>query len=149
MRFLAAVLLFGAVLIAALPVAADGISHPGLGKEFFGISLDNKFDGGKTVDVWDSRSFLVENAFLSELRGDKFHHDGVIDWNFFERRSSVWSDWKGWSVDSPGSGWYKGGNKEDLGGTAVPEPGSLSFLLFGLAAVGFFAPRRTFRARTI
>ncbi len=149
MKILPAVLFFGAVLIAALPVAADGISHPGIGKEFSGILLDGKVDGDKYVYVLDSRSFLVVNAFFSDLRDDKFRRDGVMDWSFIERGSFSMPDSKGWSVDNQGRGWDNRGKKEDFGATAVPEPGSLVLLLFGLTAVGFLAPRRLLLARAI
>ncbi len=149
MKFRAAVLLFGALLIAALPAAADGIFHPGVEKEFSGISLNDSFDGGRNVDVWDSRSFLVANAFLFELRNEKFRHDGVIDWNLFERGSFAGSDSKDWSVDNQDRGWDKPDKKEDFGATAVPEPGSLMLLLFGFATVGLLAPRRMISARTL
>jgi hypothetical protein len=149
MKILATVLLFGAVLTAAIPVAADGIFHPGVGKDFSGILLSDRFDSDKNADLRDSRSFLVANVFLSEFRDDKFRRDGVIDWNFFEHGSSVWSDWKDWSVDNQGRGWDQRGKKEDVGDTIVAEPGSLSLLLFGLAVVGFLAPRRTAWPKTV
>jgi hypothetical protein len=149
MKILAAVLLFGVVLMTALPVAADGIFHPGVENKFFGISLNDKFDGNINGDVWDSRSFLVANAFLSDLSDDKFHHDGLMDWDFVKHGSSLLPDWKGWSVEDHGHSWNSGGKKEDLGAAIVAEPGSFSLLLFGLAIVGFLGPRRMGRARTI
>ena len=148
MKILAVALLFGAALLTALPVAADGIPHLGFGKGSSGILLANSFDGGNNVDLSDSRSFLVANAFLSELKDDKFRRDGMIDWNIEKLGSFVLPDWKGWSIGDRGRDWNEGCNKEDLGGVPVPEPGTITLLLFGLGAVGFLRPRRTAWART-
>lgn len=149
MKILAAVLLFGAALTAAFPVAADGISHPGVGKEFPGILVSDGFFGNKNAGDWDSRSFLVANAFLSELQNETFRRDGVIDWNLFGRGFFVGPVSKDWPVENEGRGWDKRGEKEDLGAMAVPEPGSLWLILLGLAAVGFVRPRRMAGVRTI
>ena len=148
MKSLAAVLLFGAVLLAALPVAADGISHPGVGKEFSGFLVIDKFDGNKNADLWDSSSFLLEHNFFFGLWDDKFRRDGLMDWNIEKRGSFELPGWKGWSVEDQGRDWNRHIKKEDLGSTLIPEPGSLSLLLFGLAVVGFLRPRRTILATT-
>src|SRR5271154_6273542 len=141
MKFRPAFLLLGTVLIAALPVWADGIPHPGLAKETSGVLRLNKFQSTNNVDLWDSKSFVALDPFFSGLPDKDVYSAGLIDLTFLKNVSSDSHGRKYWSIKDGNRGWEGQGDKYGLDTLPVPEPESLSLLLVGLAAVGFLAGR--------
>ena len=139
-------LLLGAVLFAALPVRADKIPDLGLAKQPSTIVLFDGFDSNKTSNVFDPKSFTDPGAFGSVLSDMDRHFDGPIDLGFLEHGSSVSHEEKIWLPENWDHERYKRGGNDDP--KPVPEPGSLSLSLLGLAAVGFFALGRAAWPRT-
>jgi hypothetical protein len=150
------VLLFsGAILIAAVPVRADGIHH-------YTIVADSS--GGSSGTKLNAPGLLVESGSVgAEQAPDKFfptssdmdvHHTGLSSFDSHDRTSFV---------SRPGGAWWvaedkdhsrdwveakehrnhkRDWNKEEPTLDPVPEPGSLSLLLSGLLSLGFLANRR-------
>src|SRR5271170_7933690 len=88
MKLRPAFLLLGTVLIAALPVWADGIPHPLLAKETSGVLRLNKFQSTNSADLWDSKSFVVLDTFFSGLPDKNIDSAGLIDLSFLKNVSS-------------------------------------------------------------
>jgi hypothetical protein len=141
MKLRPAVLLLGAVLIAAVPVLADGIAHSELTKETTDVLRLNKFDSTNNVDLRDSKSSTVPDTSFSGLPDQGTNFAGLIDLSFLENVSSYAHGGKPISING-NRGWDSRGDAGDPDTKSVPEPGSSSLLLVGLAAVGFFARRR-------
>jgi PEP-CTERM motif len=140
MKLRPAVLLLGAVLIAAVPVLADGIPHSELTKETTDVLRVNKFESTNNVDLRDSKSSTVPDTFFSGLPDQGINLAGLIDLSFLENVSSYAHGGKPISING-NRGWDSRGDAGDPDTKPVPEPGSFSLLLAGLAAVGFLARR--------
>lgn len=135
MNFRPALLLCAAIVVAAVPVWADGIHHP---KAVGGLSTDffHGIDGPTAFDTWGSRPFeLRETTFISRFDVD-FHPVFAFDLRSYEIPSSNARLWDG------DRAWFRHHEDSAPSYTAVPEPGSLSLLLLGFAGVGLFARRR-------
>jgi hypothetical protein len=164
-----ALLLCGAILTACVPVWADGVASPGFEKAFPNLDLatighssvklsapanaemsatsapavmySDKFEASHSFDGWDSARSKDIAAFFpssSEMDihsvslGDIYSDEGPL------RTGHVREAW--WMKED------KDRDRDGHGGgdrpTQVPEPGSFSLLLIGLATVGIFALRR-------
>ena len=141
MKLRPAVLLLGAVLIAAVPVLADGVPHSLLAKETTDVLRLNKFESTNNVDLRDSKSSTVSGTFFSGLPDQGINSAGLMDLSFLGNVSSDAYGGKPWSIKGGNRGWNSPGGEGDPDTLPVPEPGSLSLLLVGLAAVGFLARR--------
>ena len=134
MKFGPTLLLLGAVLIATSPIRADGMPHPGLAKQSPNVLLVDRFDSNKASDVWDSQSSAAPETLFSAPSDANFHRARLIDFNFHEGKTG--------SPKDRGHDWdrhHDGGNQAP---TPIPEPGSFSLLLLGLAGVGLLAQGR-------
>jgi hypothetical protein len=153
MNFRPALLLGGAVLIAVAPAWADGIAYHGSAKE------PGKFEIG--VKDTDKSSLRMNELVNAEFRTGPakaggladfapsadldIHHADLSDFDSHERGSFFWRYEKDAHRERGEHEWHDpDGNidKKNLAAVSMPEPGSLSLLLTGLAALGFLARRR-------
>ena len=147
MKFRSVALVLGAVLFAAVPVWADGILHSELTKESPSILLPDKFDSNNAFDFRVPESFVaLDNLFSghSDMKIDRVSLIALIGPKSSERAS-----FKPYGGDiRPPLDWNPKGHKDNDDPTAVPEPGSFSLVLLGLAAAGVFARGRAAQTRT-
>ena len=147
MKFRPVALVLVAVLFAAVPVWADGILHSELTKDSPSFLLPDKFDSNNAFDFRVPEPFIaLDNLFSghSDMTIDRVSLIALIGLESSERAS-----FKPYGGDiRPPRDWNPKGHKDSDDPTAVPEPGSFSLLLVGLAAAGFFARRRAAQTRT-
>jgi hypothetical protein len=148
MKFRPVLLLFGAALLAAVPVCADGIHQLKTGEHGARILLFDGFDSHKVLDVSDSKALTNRDTFFSGSSDTDIHSGSLTDLSFYTGASSKSYEGKIWSQDHGKRGWYKHEGEGNQGPTQVPEPGSFWFSVFGLAAVGFLARGRAKWARS-
>jgi len=174
MKVKPAPLLWGVVLIAAVPVWADRIPYPGSAKESpkieASLSLNRSsvpkmntpvnagfraeptpvavpldmFGAINPFDVHDSKSSVPLSTLFPSASEIDNHHFGLRDFDSDARISSTWRAGKTRDKDGEGkrdNDTDKDEVKKGIVTASIPEPGSLSLLLLGLAAIGF-SPRR-------
>jgi hypothetical protein len=152
MNFRPALLLGGAVLIAVAPAWADGIAYHGSATE------PGKFEIG--VKDTDKSSLRMNELANAEFRTGPAKAGGLADFAPSADLDIHYADLSDFDSHERASFWrYEkdafrerdehqrhdpDGNidTKTLVAVSMPEPGSLSLLLAGLAAVGFLARRR-------
>jgi hypothetical protein len=143
-----ALLLFGVVLFAVVPVWADGIHEPGPAKGSAGTFLVDNLDSNKAFNVWDSKSVANLDSLFAGSFDTDVHSSSLNDPNFYGGASSKSYAGKTWSQDNGNRGWYKHEGEGNHGPTQIPEPGSLWLSVLGMASVGFFPRGRAKCARS-
>jgi hypothetical protein len=139
MKFRPVALLLGAFLFAAVPVLADGIPNPGLTKGSPNILLLDKFDSNNALDFRVPEHFVALDSLFSGQSDVNVDRVSLIGLKGFERAPLKSY---GGNIFSPRD-WDRRDYKDNDDPMLVPEPRTLWLLLLGLAAVGFFALRRT------
>jgi len=147
MNFRLASLLCGIVLIAAVPVLADRMPDSGYTNDsaYAGIHAG----ANNIADVQNAKSSLaLDPLFTSSLDKDG-HSVNLSGFSSFGRAYSTSDSGKAWGKERDGDGNNGRDHKKGGAPVAVPEPGSLSLLLLGLAGIGVLAYRRGDRQKPI
>lgn len=153
MKYRPAVLIWGAVLIAAAPVWGDRIPYPGspqdsphariLAEPTPAGVLIKSVQANNAFALSDSKSSNSLETFVPTFSDMGIHSAGLSHFDAGERFATNSRAREGWHEESGGSR----GNGPDEPKvkpvvTLVPEPGTLPLLLLGLPAVAFFARQR-------
>jgi hypothetical protein len=166
MKFRPALLLWGAVLIA-MPVWADGIPCAGTAKESTSaessvratggsdlaprgpvsagflakstraVALVDSIEANSAFDVQNLESFMALDTFFHSSSELDIHHARLSELDSYERASVISHAERAWREEGDIDEY-----KESRVPAMVPEPGSLSLMLLGLASVGFVARQR-------
>jgi PEP-CTERM motif len=138
MNFRPALLLCVAAVIAAVPVWADGSHRPEGTTDTLSTDIFNGVGQPTAFDTRGSRSLELGATTLTSGFDTESHPAFAFDIRSYDRPSSNARLWDG------DRGWFRHHEDSLPNSTAVPvpEPGSLSLLLLGLAGVGLFARRR-------
>jgi PEP-CTERM motif len=102
-------------------------------------------EASNAFDVRDSESSAALGPLFHPSSDLHIHHGILDDRDSDERISSSWHAGKSWDKEGEGKRDHDTDENEGREGivtASIPEPGSLSLLLLGLAAVGFTARRR-------
>jgi PEP-CTERM motif len=109
------------------------------------VVFSSRFDSINAFESGISQSSSAPGTFFSSSAGMDIHSGSLSDLDSDGGPSSTAHTWKAWPIEVEGEkdrGRDGRGHHAGVIPTQVPEPGSISLLLFGLAAVGFFARRR-------
>jgi PEP-CTERM motif-containing protein len=144
-----AALLCGFVMIAAVPVMADRMSD-------YRSSNDSDYAGIHTVlnhvaDLRDATpSLALVTVYTSSSDGDA-HSVKLNDFGSFGHAYSNSDSEKAWGKERDRARDGDNGKDHAKAGApvAVPEPGSLSLLMIGLAGIGVVAFRRGAKQRAV
>jgi hypothetical protein len=107
--------------------------------------LTDSFETNNALDAGDSKPSSILDTFFTSSSDADAQTTSLSDHDSFERASSISHAEKVWHAERTEYGEGRTGEherKRRLVPVLVPEPGSLSLLLLGLAAVGFLARRR-------
>ena len=158
MKLRPAILIWGAILIAAVPAFADRFPYGGSPIESPGIGIS-----GKGIDSSDLKlNMPLNKGIFAGPASTLALIDGFEANNTFgawDSSSSKTLDISFPSSANAGNAWsierdrgrdrHHDGVNGDPAPVQVPEPASFSLLLLGLAAVGFLANRRVAEAKTV
>lgn len=141
-----AALLCGFVMIAAVPVLADRLSDDSYTK----ISSYTEIHAGliNAVDAPEAKSSLAVVTLLTSSSDSESHSVNLSDSSSFERTYSTSDSGKAWGKEN-GDGDKDRDHKKGGAPVAVPEPGSLSLLLIGLAGIGVIAFKRGAKQKAV
>jgi hypothetical protein len=109
------------------------------------VVLTDSFETNNALDAGDSKPSSILDTFFTSSSDADAQTTSLSDHDSFERASSISHAEKVWHAERTEYGEGRTGEherKRRLVPVLVPEPGSLSLLLLGLAAVGFLARRR-------
>jgi hypothetical protein len=110
------------------------------------VVLTDSFETNNALDAGDLNSSSIRGTFFPSSSDTDIRTASLSDHDSFERGSPISHAEKSWYVETTGYGEGRTDEHErrrrKLVPVLVPEPGSLSLLLLGLAAVGFLARRR-------
>jgi PEP-CTERM motif len=108
------------------------------------VVFSNGFDANNAFESWDSKSSSALGTFFPSSTDLDIHPVSLSDLDSDGGPSSRAHAWKAWLIKEEGEKHRGRGRLHHAGviPTQVPEPGFISLLLFGLAAVGLFARRR-------
>jgi hypothetical protein len=107
--------------------------------------LTDSFETNNALDAGELNSTSIRDTFFPSLSDTDIRTASLSDHDSSERASPISLAEKSWYVETTG---YEEGRtgeherKRKFVPILVPEPGSVPFLLLGLAAVGFLARRR-------
>lgn len=174
MKLRPALLLCGAILIAAMPAWGDRIPYPGSLKESPKAEISTRetrssvlkmhvpvhtevqadptpavlpidsFEANNAFNVTDSNSSIPRITYFPSSSDMHIHPANLKDLGSLEHASSIWHAGEAWGEERNEKEENDTDNKEVKKGivtASVPEPESLSLLLFGLAVIGF-SPRQ-------
>jgi hypothetical protein len=136
MNFRPALLLCVVLVIAGVPVWADGIHYTASTRDALSTDIFHGIGEPTAFDAWGSRSFELREMTPMSRFDTKSHSAFAFDLRFYDHPPSSERLWDG------GRGWFRHDEDSAPSSTAVPEPKSLSLVLLGIAGVGLFAPRR-------
>jgi hypothetical protein len=169
MKFRPTLLLCAVVLTMALPIWADRVPYTGATDEFPNMEISaavtrspgttlkapaepasavvpsDSFETNKALDAGDLKPSSILGTFFTASWDADAQTASLTEHHSFERASSISHAEKVWHAERTEYGEGRTGEHERKRGLVpvlVPEPGSLSLLLLGLAAVGFWARRR-------
>lgn len=141
MKYRLAMLIGGIILSAAVPVWCDGIHSTGVTIERSSVEFSGSEHSSFT-------GFTGIFGFAASDRGAQFHGGSEFDSSVLDSSAfTTAGGWRGFGHghgrrdDGKGQGWNSGWN--DSSTVLVPEPGAISLLLVGMAAVGILARRRS------
>jgi hypothetical protein len=169
MKFRPTLLLCAVVFTVALPIWAGRVPYTGTADEFpnteisatvtrspgttlkapaepaSGMVLTNSFETNNALDARDLKPSSILDTFFTSSSDADAQTARLSDHHSVERASSISHAEKAWHAERTEYGEGRTRDHERKRGLVpvlVPEPGSLSLLLLGLAAVGFLARRR-------
>jgi len=153
MNFRPALLLGGAVLIAAAPMWADRTSYHASANDPRNteISVHEFGNSGDKLNALSNGGLLTEPTAVGELmelplpQAMSIHFTSPADRDSLEDASFLWHDgldWRGEGEKHEFHPTHIEVDKKNVASLPMAEPGSFSLLSLGLAAVGFPARRR-------
>jgi hypothetical protein len=109
----------------------------------------DRSDANNAADVRDSKPSLALDALFTSSSDKEGHSVNLSDFGPFAPAYSNSNSGKAWGKQRDGNEDNGGDHKRGAAPIAVPEPGSLSLLLIGLAGIGVLAHRRRERQKAI
>lgn len=141
MKYRLAMLIGGIILSAAVPAWCDSVHSTGMTIE----SFNTEFSGAEHASF---AGFTGIFGFAASERGAQFHSvsefdSSVLDSSVFTSAGARYDFERGHRRYDGGKGQGWNGGWNDSPTVLVPEPGAISLLLLGMAAVGMLARRRS------
>jgi hypothetical protein len=106
------------------------------------VVLSETFEAKHAADVRESKSSLALDTLFHSSSDSDSHSVKLSDFGSFQRAYSISDSEKASGKDADGNGDKGWDVDKSEAPTTVPEPGSISLLLIGLAGIGIRAYRR-------